>query len=83
MNRSEVLDPAIFEAERLGARNLENVHFIDLSDLLCHEDVCWAIRAGQIIYRDSSHLTAKFTDYLRPALEARLLPYLANLGATN
>ena len=39
-----VLDPAVFEAEKLAARDLQNVHFVDLSDHLCREDVCWSVR---------------------------------------
>ena len=30
-----MLDPAIFEAEKSGARDLENIHFIDLTDQVC------------------------------------------------
>jgi hypothetical protein len=76
MEKSKVLDPAIFEAEKLGARDLENVHFIDLTDQICQKDVCWSVHEGQVMYRDNNHFTAKFADRLMPLLEANLLSIL-------
>jgi len=76
INRSVSLNPAAFEAEIAGARGLPNIHFIDLTDQLCHEEVCWTVRRGEVIYRDSNHLTSSFADSLIPVLEAELLPIL-------
>ena len=72
MRRDECLNPEIFEAETAAARNLRNVHLLDMTDQFCGEDVCWAMREGEVIYRDDDHLTGRFADSLRPILEMRL-----------
>ena len=76
MERSASLNPAIFEAEKSGARDLQDVHFIDLTDQLCRGEVCWAVQKGEVMYRDNNHLTGNFAERLMPALEAKLLPIL-------
>ena len=76
MARSVVLSPAIFEAERAAAQNLQNVHFIDLTEQLCQREVCWAVQKGEVMYRDDNHLTGTFADRLMPVLEAGLVPIL-------
>ena len=77
MDRSKVLDVAVFEAEKAGAQGLPNVHLLDLTDQFCNGTVCWSVRNGMIIYRDRQHLTGTFADSLTPALEAELLPMLS------
>jgi hypothetical protein len=76
IDRSTSLNLAAFEAEREGARGLSNIHFIDLTDQLCEEEVCWSVRSGEVMYRDSNHLTGSFARSLMPVLEAELLPIL-------
>jgi hypothetical protein len=73
MNKSTSLDPAIFEAEKTGARGLPNVHFIDLTDWLCQRDDCWTVQGGSVMYRDNNHLTGNFANSLAPILETELL----------
>jgi peptidoglycan/LPS O-acetylase OafA/YrhL len=74
MHRSAVLNPAIFEAEQAGARDLPHVHFIDLTDQFCSSEVCWAMREGEVLYRDDNHLTGRAAARLEPVIEARLIP---------
>jgi len=76
MDESTVVDPAVFDAEKAAARDLQNVYFIDMTEQLCHNNVCSAVQNGQIIYRDESHLTGSFADRLTPVLEQRLLTIL-------
>ena len=76
ISKSEGLNPAIFEAEKAGARGFPNVHFIDLTDRFCDGKVCPAIQNGLVIYRDSNHMTRSFAETLRPVLEAQLVPIL-------
>ena len=76
MEKSASLNPAMFEAERAGARGLPNVYFIDLTDRLCQEDICWVVWKGDVMYRDDNHLTGSFADSLMPVLERELLPIL-------
>jgi peptidoglycan/LPS O-acetylase OafA/YrhL len=77
MERTDALDPAIFEAEKAAARGLANVHFLDLTGQFCGDDTCWAVRDGEVIYRDSNHLTGKAAARLEPALETQLLPIVS------
>ena len=76
MNMSAVLDPAIFQAERAAAQGLPNIHPIDLTDQLCQDDICSAVRQGEVMYRDDNHLTGSFADRLMPVLEERFRPVL-------
>jgi peptidoglycan/LPS O-acetylase OafA/YrhL len=76
ISKSEGLNPAIFEAEKAGARGFPNVHFIDLTDRFCEGKVCPAIQGDLVIYRDSNHMTKSFAETLRPVLEAHLVPIL-------
>lgn len=77
MDKSEVLNPAVFEAEKAGVQGLPNVHLIDLTDQFCKGNVCWTVRNGMIMYRDQQHITGTFADSLTPVLEAELLPMLS------
>ena len=76
MSKSAVLDSAIFQAERAAAQGLPNIHFIDLTDQFCQEDVCSTVQGGEIMYRDDNHLTGSFADRLLPVLEDRFHPVL-------
>jgi SGNH domain (fused to AT3 domains) len=76
MDKSASLNPAVFDAEKAGARGLPNVHFIDVTDKLCEAKDCWPIERGMVTYRDDNHLTGKFAESLTPVLEAGLLPIL-------
>ncbi len=82
MNRPAVLNPAIFEAEQAGARDLPRVHLIDLTDQFCSNEVCWAMRDGEVLYRDDNHLTGRAAARLEPVIEARLLP-IVNAASRN
>ncbi len=72
MIRAKVLNQAIFEAEQAAAKGLHNVHLIDMTDQLCQEETCWAIRNNEIIYRDDNHLTGQYADSLWTILDRRL-----------
>jgi hypothetical protein len=76
IDKSASINPAIFEAEKAGARGLPNVHFLDLTDKLCQGKVCRAVQQGMITYFDDNHLTGSFAESLTPVLEAGLLRIL-------
>jgi peptidoglycan/LPS O-acetylase OafA/YrhL len=76
MDRTASLNPAIFAAEKVAARGLPNVQFIDLTDQLCGERVCWAEKQGVVMYRDDNHLTGRFADTLTEEVTAQILPML-------
>jgi hypothetical protein len=52
---------------------------IDLTDLFCDEDRCFAAIGGVVVYRDSHHLTSTFTVSLAPELARRLDEQLEQL----
>jgi hypothetical protein len=76
IDKSASLDRELFDAERTAARGLPDVHFLDMTDMLCGENLCYSEQNGAIVYRDNNHLTGKFAASLTPTLEARLLPIL-------
>ena len=75
-DQSTVLNPAVFESEKAGARGLSNVHFIDITDRLCQRDICRTVQGDVVIYQDNHHLTGKFTKSLMAELEVELLAIL-------
>jgi peptidoglycan/LPS O-acetylase OafA/YrhL len=75
--KSEALNPAVFEAEKAGASGLTRVHFLDLTDHFCRGDICPAVQGTTVVYRDDNHLTGKYADTLTPALDAELEPIVA------
>ena len=79
MPRSVVLDTTIFEAEKSGAHDRQNIHFIDLTETLCQADVCWSVQGDEIMYRDNNHLTGRFAAHLTPIIEKNLFAILDNL----
>ena len=76
MDRSESLNPAVFQVEEDSVRGLPNVEFLDVTDRLCEKKVCWAVEKNNIVYRDDNHLTGSFAESLFPLLQAELIPIL-------
>jgi hypothetical protein len=72
-NRSTVLNAAVFESEKSGASGFPNVHFIDVTDRICQNDICLPVQRDGLIYRDHHHLTGAFADSLMGALNAQLI----------
>lgn len=66
----------IFQWQRTAAARFSNVSALDFNDLICPAGTCQAARNGQIIFRDSQHITASFAATLGDAVAARL-----NVGA--
>jgi peptidoglycan/LPS O-acetylase OafA/YrhL len=76
MPRADVLDPAIYAAERTAAARA-NVKLIDLTDPLCPEGVCRTTFNGLVMYRDTHHLAGTAaTAILTSRLEPRVLEAL-------
>ena len=68
-------DPTLCAAPRASAADVEaptEVPVIDLTDAFCSKATCPAVRWGHVIYRDDSHMTARFARALSPVLGARL-----------
>ncbi|HMS84474.1 MAG TPA: acyltransferase family protein [Nitrospira sp.] len=61
---SIVLNPTVYESERAGANNISDVHFIDMTDLICQSGTCQPIQGDTIVYRDTDHMTTDFAGHL-------------------
>ena len=51
------------------ARQVAGVQIVDLTDLICEKTVCPVVRDGQMVYRDSGHLTVGFAATLSHAFD--------------
>ena len=71
--RSIVLNAAVFQSEQAGARGLSNVHFIDVTDRICQQEICRPVQRNGLVYRDHHHLTGAFADSLTVVLNRQLL----------
>lgn len=65
---------AIFTAEASAVSFYPRGLMLDLTSTICPTPKCTLERAGDIVYRDSNHLTASFSKGIAPAIEARLAP---------
>jgi len=75
-DKAAALRPAAFAAEQAAARSIHNVRFVDLTDALCDQKVCWAEKGGFPVYRDDNHLSGRFAGTLAPILETRIVPFI-------
>ncbi|MEO7067461.1 MAG: acyltransferase family protein [Rhodanobacter sp.] len=57
---------------QLASNQFGNVSVVDLNDKICPNGMCAAARNGEVIFRDSQHLTASFVLSLDKALGARI-----------
>lgn len=57
----------------------DNVHYADLSDYFCEEDVCKPIVGNVLVYRDKNHITATYSKTLAPVLREEIMTVLNDL----
>lgn len=69
----EVPDPLADEAL---ARPHDLVEVVDLTGLICRDDVCYSTVGGVIVYFDAGHLSATFAESLAPVLRTPLMERL-------
>ena len=75
--RSPALRPSFYAAEQKSAVGLPGISFIDMTDALCGDETCPAVRDGLIVYRDDNHLTGRYAANIASILEPYLLGALA------
>lgn len=68
LTRTKAEDAAIVAAEAEAAEGLAHVRVINLNDRLCGADRCEPIKDGQVIYRDSNHVTTSYARRLAGAI---------------
>ena len=56
--------------------------FIDMTDALCGDELCPAVRDGLIVYRDDNHLTGRYAAKMASILQLYLLGALGAAGVT-
>lgn len=65
-------DEAIFSWVGRAANAFANVQMLDLNALICPERVCEATRGGEIVFRDSMHVTARYVATIADAFASRI-----------
>jgi hypothetical protein len=68
--RSKALDYP--KVNTRAAKEVEGVHLIDPTPVLCHGKVCPAVVGDALIYRNGAHLTATYVRTLTPWLGNQL-----------
>ena len=46
----------------------DSVALLDLTDQFCNDEICWAVKDGVAVYRDSHHITATYAERISPTL---------------
>ena len=59
-------------ALKAAAKELDNVHFVNLTDLFCTESECPAVIGNVIVYRDKNHVSANYMETVAEDLEKEL-----------
>ncbi|MHA6204391.1 acyltransferase family protein [Dyella soli] len=78
----------VFEWLQQASARFANVRTIDLTDQICPQGRCRAELNGEVVFRDSQHLTASFARSLGPEMEKRMgltdfaAPHAVNDAAT-
>jgi peptidoglycan/LPS O-acetylase OafA/YrhL len=63
-------------AEAAAAFGLPHVRVVDLTEHICRTSPCEPVRNGMVLFRDTNHLTARYSATLAPMLEAALVERL-------
>ncbi|MDB4907124.1 MAG: acyltransferase 3 [Gemmatimonadetes bacterium] len=69
------IDPLVTAGERAAVASVPGVHIVNMNDYFCDAARCPTGRGDLVLYTDDSHMTARFSASLAPALAGRL-PFL-------
>jgi peptidoglycan/LPS O-acetylase OafA/YrhL len=70
--RSAALNEDARQAESIATEGLNGVRYADFADKFCSGSLCQPVIAGQVVYRDSNHMTSSFARGLAPYLEGEV-----------
>ncbi|XKH56915.1 acyltransferase [Citricoccus nitrophenolicus] len=73
VSRDEALDNSGRAAQAEALDSLQGTPAIDLAPYICPEEVCSPVVGGILVYRDSNHMTATYSETLASALDAALV----------
>ena len=62
----------VFQWLQQASARFTNVRMIDLNDRICPQGHCSAELNGEVVFRDSQHLTASFAKSLGPEMQQRM-----------
>ena len=72
MTRKAALNDDARLAESSALRGLDNARRVDFADKLCSGLFCQSVVDGEVVFRDSNHLTSSFARKLAPILEREI-----------
>jgi hypothetical protein len=70
--KDAALNRDALEAESAAVKGIPRAKLIDFTDKFCSGSVCQATIRGQVVYRDSNHMTSSFSRGLAPLLEQQI-----------
>jgi len=79
VQHSELAD-VVYAIDRTIASEFKGVLAVDLFPVICPAGTCDVERGDTVLYRDSNHLSARFSASLATALRSALLPILPSDG---
>ncbi len=70
--REAALNEDARQAEDAAIGGLTNARLVDFADKLCTGSFCQSVIGGEVVFRDSNHLTSAFARRLAPYLEREM-----------
>jgi peptidoglycan/LPS O-acetylase OafA/YrhL len=70
--KTTALNESARQAERTAVDYVHNARLLDFTDTLCPSDLCRTVIDGEVVFRDSNHLTSRFASILAPSLEHQI-----------
>jgi len=78
ISRSAALNEVARQAEQAAISGLQYAKLVDFADEFCTGSRCRPLINGQIVFRDSNHMTSGFARSLAPALEREIESFTAD-----
>ncbi len=72
LTREAALNEDARQAESTALRGLKSARLVDFADRLCTNLICQSVIDGQVVFRDSNHLTSSYARKLAPFLESEI-----------
>jgi peptidoglycan/LPS O-acetylase OafA/YrhL len=72
IDRVAALNEDARQAESAAVSGFKSARLVDFADTLCTGLLCQTVVDGQVVFRDSNHLTSNFARGLAPALEHQI-----------
>jgi peptidoglycan/LPS O-acetylase OafA/YrhL len=70
--REAALNEDARQAESAAIRGIGAARLVDFADKLCTDQLCQSVIDGEVVFRDSNHLTSNFARKLAPFLEREM-----------